>query len=166
MIHRRWTTSIFLSALLFCQIAAAAETSSSARIGGLFEEEVISIGELKGKLDAQEKFILIDARNKKNFDEGHIMGAILSLTPEYYRQEELFRMGIVKNSPDSEAALVQAMQVYPKDQPIITYCNDHCQASAVLLLKLKRLGFRNVRAMEEGFQSWQKKGFPTDKSVS
>ena len=152
--------------VLLSSLAIAAENSKPAKIGGLLSEELISMDGLKQKQDKKEPFLLIDARNKKTFEEGHIPGAILALTPEYYRQEELFRAGIVKDSPNSEEALKQAMQKYPKNQPIITYCNDNCQASAVLLLKLKRMGVQNIHAMEEGFQSWEKKGFPTVKNGS
>ena len=131
---------------------------------GLFEDEVISIDALRQKQISRNKFILIDARNKQSYDDGHIEGAVLSLTPEYYHQEELFRMGVIQSLPSSDTALAESMKKYPKDTPIVTYCNDHCQASAVLLLKVKRLGFQNIQAMEGGFQSWQQKGYPVIKS--
>ena len=134
--------------------------SKAYPIGGLAEDEVISMDALRQKQLDHDRFLLIDARSKKSYDEGHLEGAILPLTADYYKQEELFRLGIIPESPEKEKALAEAMRVYPKDMPIITYCNDHCQASAVLVYKLKKLGFRDARAMEEGYQSWEKK-FPS-----
>ena len=133
---------------------------------GLTEAEVISMDALREKQLNHDRFLLIDARGKKSYDEKHIEGAVLPLTPEYYRQEELFRLGIIRQPPENDKALAEAMSSYPKDMPLVTYCNDHCQASAALLRKIKKLEFHDVRAMEEGFQSWEKKNYPIAKSNS
>ena len=55
------------------------------------------------------------------------------------------------------------MKSYPANQPVVTYCNSNCHASATLALRLKQLGFTNVRSMEEGIQAWQQKGYPVDR---
>ena len=49
------------------------------------------------------------------------------------------------------------------DTPIVTYCNTNCHASSALALQLKGLGFTNVKSMEEGIQSWEKKDYPVVK---
>ena len=147
---------------VFCDTAA----SQARRMGGLMENEVISLETLRQKQLNHESFLFFDARGKKNYDEGHIEGAVLPLAPEYYRQEELFRLGIIRQLPEYDKALAEAMSSYPKDTPLVTYCNDHCQASAMLLYRLKKLGFHDVKAMEGGFQSWEKKNYPIAKSNS
>ena len=84
----------------------------------------------------------------------------MSLSLEYFRQRELNKQGILPTPPDTHKFLAENMQKYPKDAKIVTYCNANCSASAALLFSLKKLGFTNVRSMDEGIQVWQAKGFP------
>ena len=131
---------------------------------GLRDEEIISSDELRKMQTAREAFLLVDARSKKSYDEAHIEGAVLPLTAEYYRQEELFSQGIINGLPDKEAALAEAMGRYPKNTEIVTYCNDNCSAAEHLSGQIRSLGFTRVRVMEGGIQSWEKKGYPVEKA--
>src|SRR3989338_4851860 len=101
--------------------------------GGLSEKETLSMENLRKKLDGATPLLVVDARAKKSYDEGHIKGAISPMTEDYYRREELFRQGGVRDLPDVETDLREATYQYPKDILIVTYCSDHCQASTVLL---------------------------------
>ncbi len=153
----------WLAVFLVCsQVPVFSESGlvHTKKFGGLNDDEVISMRELRQRQLRHDHLILIDARGKKSYEEGHLENAILSLPEDYYKKEALFKQGIIAQSPSVDQALSDAMASYPKGTPIVTYCNDGCQASAVLLLKIKRLGFQNVRAMEGGFQSWQSKGYP------
>ena len=123
-------------------------------------------GELRKKQIEKEKFVLLDARNKKSYKEAHIKGALLPRTNDYYKDEELFKRKIVGVAPDEDVALAEKMKEYPKDTQFYTYCNTGCQASAVLVIQLHRLGFKNARAMEDGFQVWEKKGYPVTRPTS
>lgn len=127
---------------------------------GLFPDELVSSEALLKKINSKETYILFDARSKKSFDESHITSARLPLTDEYYRQEDLFKEGLMKTPPDRMQALKTAVTAIPKDTPIYTYCNTGCHASSVLVLQLKQLGFTQAKAYEEGFQAWQQKGHP------
>lgn len=146
--------------LFFCPGIARAEERGTQN--GLLPEEIIPMDELKQKIDQKETFVLFDARAKKSFDEAHIQGARLPLTEDYYQKENLFKEGLIKELPDRQAVLKEAMTLIPKETPIITYCNTGCHASAVLALQLKQLGYTRVKAYEEGFQSWQQRGYPVD----
>ena len=145
-----------------CLHAEEAERSKN----GLFPEEVLSAEDLKHEFESGAQPLLLDARNQKSFEQEHILGAELPRGEEYHRQEELFRSGLAPSAPDADAALVQWAQTVPKDRPTVTYCNSNCHASATLALRLKQLGFTNVRSMEEGIQSWEKKGYPVVKQGS
>ena len=151
----------FLFILLFIFQPAMLQADQS----GLLPEEIISADALKEKLDRSESFVLFDARNKESFDSVHIQGAILPRTDEYYQREQLFKNGIVPKAPDQNEALSAVMQKYPRDAPIVTYCNSNCHASATLLFQLKSLGFTNLKSMEEGIQAWEKKEYPVVRSV-
>lgn len=156
---KRVLTTLLLCLCIVPAVAVWAGDSKPSK-HGLFPEELISMKELRKKQIKNDKFILFDARGKNTYDTGHIKGAILPLGMDYYQNEELFRAGIIKSPPDRDKTLVESMKKYPKDFPIITYCNDNCEAGAVLLLQIKRLGFTDVHALEEGFQSWQASGYP------
>ena len=155
-------TAAALSALCFLAGFTSPAFSAPAQKSqnGLFPDEIVSADQLKKMLDKHEKFIMFDARDKRSFDSAHIQGAALPRTEDYYRQEELFRTGLMPKSPDPDAALKEAVQKFTHDMPIVTYCNSNCHASSALALKLKGLGFTNVRSMEEGVQAWEKKEYP------
>ncbi len=137
------------SAQLFSRsaLSGSAEASSSRR--GVPIEMVISSDEFQRIRQTDQRFLLFDARNPSFYEESHIPGAILPLTPDYYKQEKLFKKGLVPNMPDYDAALAEKMRNYPKDILIIAYCETGCQASAGLVLALRRMGYRKAFDMEE-----------------
>ena len=144
-------------------IFASAETQRISR-KGLPEEMVISAGELHQQQLKGKKILLLDARQPLSYQEVHVKGAILPLTAEYYQQQNLFKGGKINHAPDEDVALVENMKKYAKNTPIVAYCSSGgCQASAVLALRLKRMGFTDVKAMEDGVQTWEKKGYPVER---
>lgn len=151
---------IFLLAAALPWVVPAFAATQTRTESGLFPDEIVSMDELRSLLEAPSPPTVLDARGSDSFHEGHVRSAVLPLSQEYYRQEALFREGLVKNLPDVEKALAEGTKKYPKDAAIVTYCNDHCEASTVLFYKLKKLGFTRVRVMKPGFQSWRGKGYP------
>lgn len=131
---------------------------------GLFVDEVISMKDLLARQKRGGKLVIFDARSKHSYDSAHIAGAVLPLRAEFYNEEEKFRKGLIKNLPDREKELVESVKGLDRKTPIVTYCSDDCHAGAVLLLQLKRLGFTDVLALEEGFQTWEKAGHPVEKA--
>ncbi len=128
---------------------------------GLYPEERISSDELRQKQLKAEPFVVFDARDRQSYQQMHMEGAVLPLSDDYYEKQKLFRERRTSTPPDVNMALAENMKKYPKDTPIVTYCNSGgCQASAVMALQIKRMGFNNVRALEDGIQIWQEKGYP------
>lgn len=156
-----WAAAV--SMCLLTALPAAAETPQKT-VNGLFPDEIISAEGLHDMIVSGQKILLLDARSKRSFDESHIQGAVLPLKDAYYQQEDLFKNGIIPSAPDYEKALKEAAADYPADVPIVTYCNTGCHAGAVLALRLKQFGVKGVRAMDEGFQTWESKGYPTTRS--
>ena len=127
------------------------------------ESERISADELRSEQMAKKDLVLLDARDRKSYEDGHVAGAKLPLSENFYRQQGLYDTQITSTAPDRNAALAEAMKDTPKEAAIVTYCNTDCRASVHLLLSLKSLGFSNVKAMEEGFQAWEAKGYPVER---
>lgn len=159
----KFKITIFMLAAFLGAAAFAAETDVvelKPTKFGLFPQEMMSMKDLRAKLLAGDPMLLLDARDKEAYDTGHIAGAVLPLPGEYYQQEKLFKSGVIATSPNHDAELAAAMKKYPQASLIVVYCNDNCSLSAVLLLQLKRMGFKNSFAMEDGFQSWAAAGYP------
>lgn len=100
-------------------------------------EDVVKVDELI----KSGKYTVLDVRTKKEFDEGHIAGA---LNFDYY-------------SDDFEEQ-VEA-QLKDKNKPYIVYCRSGMRSlySAEIL---EELGYTDVTNMKGGFEAWKKAGKP------
>jgi membrane protein DedA with SNARE-associated domain/rhodanese-related sulfurtransferase len=100
----------------------------------------ISPFELRHRLDAQEKLIVIDLRNPIEWREGRIPGSL------QFEEAELDLT--ISAKADAETIL---------------YCSCPNEASSArAALRLKRRGVRRVRPLEGGFEHWRKLGFPVE----
>ena len=160
---QRFIKIALLGLAVWSAAAAPAVAESKALSHGLYPEELISAKELRALQKKKSDFILFDARSPRSFEDGHIAGAVLPRSKDFYERTQLFEKGIVRTPPDQDEGLKEGVKDIPRDKAIVTYCNEHCSASSVLLFKLKGLGFKNVRSMEEGYQAWEAKEYPVVK---
>jgi rhodanese-related sulfurtransferase len=96
--------------------------------GGIIFAEQIPAEEYK-------KMLIIDARDRAQFEKGHIPGAI---NIEWRR------------------VLAQKNQI-PKDKTVLIYCNTG-SLSAQAGFALRVAGYENVRILQGGFEEWKAKG--------
>jgi rhodanese-related sulfurtransferase len=82
-----------------------------------------------------KRFMVIDARDKAQFDKGHIAGAV---NIEWRR------------------VLAERKQI-PKDKPVLLYCNTGT-LSAQAGFALRVAGYENVRILQGGYAEWKAKG--------
>ncbi len=99
----------------------------------------VTIGDVKRKLDAEEKFRFIDVREDHEFAKDHAQGAI-----------HLGR-GILER--DIETLIPQ------KGTEIILYCGGGFR-SALAADSLGRMGYSNVSSMAGGMKAWREAGYP------
>lgn len=98
--------------------------------------KIITLEELKKKIEQKEDFILVDVRSELEYKAGHLPGA-----------RSLPFNKINKNS----------VSILPKDKEIIVYCsNANCSLSERAAQKLKGLGFKNVLNFKEGVYGYDK----------
>jgi rhodanese-related sulfurtransferase len=95
--------------------------------------------ETKRRLDAGEKFILIDAREDSEWSRGHIPGAI-------HLSRGVLERDIERTVPD-------------KNTPIVLYCGGGFR-SALAADNLQKMGYRNVISMDGGWRGWTEACFP------
>jgi rhodanese-related sulfurtransferase len=97
---------------------------------------------VKKKMDAGEKFLLVDVREDNEWEAGHIPGAV-------HMGRGIIERDIEQAVPDHGAALV-------------LYCGGGFR-SALSAENLQKMGYTNVISMDGGWREWTGAGFPTTK---
>lgn len=101
------------------------------------DQQTITSSELIEKLD-QNSVLIVDVRPQKEFEQGHIKGAI-NVPPE---------------------TIEQALEQLPKDKEIVAYCRGpYCQYSYNMVDNLMSNG-RTAHRLLEGFPEWKASGLP------
>ncbi len=89
------------------------------------------------------KFVLADARPRRDYEQKHLPGAISMPVDE---------IGEFAGRLD-------------RGDEIVTYCGGfQCPASTMAAKELMKLGFKNVKDFKGGIQEWTEKGYPTERS--
>ena len=99
----------------------------------------LSFSEVKKRLDAGEKFTLVDVREDNEWARGHLPGAVH------------LGKGIIER--DIETA------VPDKSAPLVLYCGGGFR-SALAADNLQKMGYTNVISMDGGIRGWREKGYP------
>jgi rhodanese-related sulfurtransferase len=97
---------------------------------------------VKKKIDAGEKFTLIDVREESEFAKDHLPGAI-------HLGKGIIERDIEARVPDLEAE-------------IALYCGGGFR-SALAADNLQKMGYKNVISMDGGIRGWREKGYPLTK---
>jgi rhodanese-related sulfurtransferase len=101
-----------------------------------------NVPEVKRRLDAGEKLIIVDTREDSEWARGHVPGAIH------------LSKGIIER--DIEAAIPD------HNAEIILYCGGGFR-SALAADNLQKMGYMNPISMDGGWRVWNESGFPTTK---
>ena len=96
--------------------------------------------DIKKRLDAGEKMILVDTREDSEWARGHVPGAI-------HLSKGVIERDIEKTVPD-------------KNAPLVLYCGGGFR-SALAADNLQKMGYKNVISMDGGWRGWTESGFPT-----
>ncbi len=102
----------------------------------------IDYREIKKRLDAGEKFILVDTREDLEWAKGHLPGAI-------HLGKGIIERDIEKTIPDHNA-------------PVVLYCGGGFR-SALAADNLQKMGYTNVISMDGGWRGWTESGYPVTK---
>ena len=101
-----------------------------------------SVPEVKKRLDAGEKLIIVDTREDNEWARGHLPGAIH------------LSKGIIER--DVESAIPD------KNAEIILYCGGGFR-SALAADNLQKMGYTKPISMDGGWRVWNESGFPVEK---
>ena len=94
---------------------------------------------VKRRMDAGDKFHLVDVREESEWAKGHLPGAI-------HLGKGVIERDIEQRIPDAAAELV-------------LYCGGGFR-SALAADNLLRMGYTNVTSMDDGIRDWRQKGYP------
>jgi cytochrome c oxidase cbb3-type subunit 3 len=139
---RSWQTPIDESELLLPDDSWDDPTLNPNGSSPEFEvnDGFVSVDGVKEALDANAKMVLIDARPPSDYVTAHIAGAVS--VPFYDVASYIDRL--------------------PKDTWLIAYCAcPHAEAGEAAAA-LKAQGFSLVAVVDEGFYTWQERGYPTE----
>lgn len=106
--------------------------------------KVITTEDLKKKMDAGEKFFLLDTLSANSFEGRHIPGAhSVPYGPDFMK-----KFGELGASKEDE---------------VITYCaSAGCQLSVLAADELEKAGYTNVGHYKDGLAGWQNAGYEFD----
>lgn len=97
---------------------------------------------IKRRMDAGEKFHLVDVREDVEWARGHLPGAIH------------LGKGVIER--DIEATIPD------KDAEVVLYCGGGFR-SALSADNLQKMGYKNVVSMDGGWRGWTEAGHPVKK---
>lgn len=98
--------------------------------------------EIKKRLDAGEKMIVVDTREDNEWAKGHIPGAV-------HLGKGVIERDVETTIPDKNATLV-------------LYCGGGFR-SALAADNLQKMGYKNVISMDGGWRAWTESNFPVAK---
>jgi rhodanese-related sulfurtransferase len=101
-----------------------------------------NVPDVKRRMDAGEKIVLIDVREDNEWAEGHLPGAVH------------LGKGIIERDVES--------RIPHNDAKLILYCGGGFR-SALAADNLQKMGYTNVESMDGGWKGWVQAGLPTSK---
>jgi len=101
-----------------------------------------TVADVRRRLDAGEKLVLLDVREESEWGRGHLPGAV-------HLGKGIIERDIEQRVPDTSTKL-------------ILYCGGGFR-SALSADNLQKMGYTNVESMDGGWKGWLEAGFPTQK---
>jgi rhodanese-related sulfurtransferase len=96
--------------------------------------------DVKSRLDAGERFHLIDVREESEYAKGHLPGAV-------HIGKGVIERDIEQTIPGAE-------------EEIVLYCGGGYR-SALAADALQKMGYTHVISMDGGWRTWKESGYPT-----
>ena len=101
-----------------------------------------NVADVKRRVDAGEKLLLVDVREDSEWANGHIPGAV-------HLGRGIIERDIEQQVPDTGTRM-------------ILYCGGGFR-SALVAENLLKMGYKNVESMDGGWKGWVGAGLPTAK---
>jgi rhodanese-related sulfurtransferase len=100
------------------------------------------VADVKSRLDAGDRFTLVDVREESEYAAGHLPGAIH------------IGKGVIERDVE--------MKIPDPATPVVLYCGGGFR-SALAADAIQKMGYTNVISMDGGWSGWNAAGYPTEK---
>lgn len=100
-----------------------------------------TVEDVRRRIEAGERFVLIDVREESEYAKGHAVGAI-------HLSKGVIERDIESKFPDPQT-------------PLVLYCGGGYR-SALAADNLQKMGYTNVVSMEGGWRAWVQAGLPIE----
>lgn len=101
-----------------------------------------TVDDVKRRLDAGERFTVVDVREESEYAAGHVPGAV-------HLSKGVIERDIERVVPDPAT-------------PLVLYCGGGFR-SALATDNIQKMGYTNVISMDGGWRDWTGKGYPTER---
>jgi len=101
-----------------------------------------NVADVKRRIDAAEKFLLVDVREDNEWAKGHLPSAV-------HLGRGVIERDIEKAVPDTNTK-------------IVLYCGGGFR-SALVADNLQKMGYTNVESMDGGWRGWTEARLPTQR---
>ena len=101
-----------------------------------------NVDEVRKMLARGDRFVLIDVREEREFENGRLPGAV-------HLSKGLIERDIEAWLPDH-------------DTPIVLYCGGGYR-SALSADNIQKMGYTDVKSMDGGWRAWTEAGLPTER---
>jgi rhodanese-related sulfurtransferase len=101
-----------------------------------------NVDTVKNRMEAGDRFLLVDVREESEFAKDHLPGAI-------HMGKGIIERDIEARMPDL-------------DREMVLYCGGGFR-SALAADNLQKMGYTNVISMDGGIREWREKGYPLTK---
>jgi rhodanese-related sulfurtransferase len=101
-----------------------------------------NVADVKRRIEAGEKFLLVDVREDNEWARGHLPGAV-------HLGKGVIERDIEQRVPDTNAK-------------VVLYCGGGFR-SALVADNLQKMGYTNVESMDGGWRGWLEAGLPAAK---
>ncbi|MFN8586714.1 MAG: rhodanese-like domain-containing protein [Candidatus Eisenbacteria bacterium] len=102
--------------------------------------QTCSIEEFIARLQAGERFVLVDVREESEWAAGHLPSA------------HHIGKGVIERDVETKLPA--------KDTPIVAYCGGGFR-SVLVCDNLQKMGYTNVLSLDGGWRGWNERGLPT-----
>lgn len=99
-----------------------------------------NVAEVQRRMNAGEKFLLVDVREDMEWSKGHLPGAV-------HMGRGIIERDIERDVPDQNTKM-------------ILYCGGGFR-SALVAESIQKMGYTNVESMDGGWRGWLAAGLPT-----
>jgi len=148
MIKKLGIWGLSFSLFLCFALAVPAKTADDLLNEAKAMVKTVSIDEVKKMVDSKEKVILLDVRDMKDFQMGHIPGSV-NMPRAISLSGRLLEYHLSKLIPD-------------KNAKVVVYC-DFDTRSPLTVKTMNEVEYKNAAYMKGGSKAWKEAGYPMEK---